>query len=436
MHHETAIALARFGLGPRADETPPADPRGWVLSQLQGADPFALNNNDLSTNNLLIAAEYQRTVNRIKEETGVAPPNPVRDLFANGNLEYCTNALSTATPFRERLVWFWANHFSVSQVGPRSAATIAPYIREAIRPHVTGRFTDMLLAVMRHPTMLNYLNQDDSFGPNSHIGERQHKGLNENLARECLELHTVSPASGYTLADVTQFAAVLTGWTYSVNHAPYGFYFNDRAHEPGEKQVMGRTWPEGEDGGVMLLTWLATHPYTQRHIAEKLTRHFCSDTPAEADIQHIAGILRDTGGDLNAATQGVVALPSAWVPLQKLRSPQDYVVASLRAVAAPPELAKLIPPSLHNLGQQMFKAPFPIGWPDRASEWLGGEAVLTRVEFAYSVAGRMPQIDPAAMGDQILGPLMHADTLAAMRHAGSRRDALALLLSSPEFQRR
>jgi uncharacterized protein (DUF1800 family) len=290
--------------------------------------------------------------------------------------------------------------------------------------------------VERHPAMLAYLDQSSSVGPDSIMGERRHRGLNENLARECLELHTVTPAAGYTQADVTSFARMLTGYMIQMGQEPRGTRYNANAHEPGQQTVMGQTWPEGEQGAEAILVWLANHPSTQHHLAEKLVRHFVADDPAPHDVAKIEAVLRNTGGDLGDVSRALVALPSAWMPLTKLRTPQDYVIASLRAVGARPEMEPQLPKTVDHLGQGVFAAPFPIGWPDRASDWAGPEAMLQRVDFAYQFAARVTDQEPADIAERTLGPLLSAETLTEIRHAGSRQDGLTLLLASPEFQRR
>jgi uncharacterized protein (DUF1800 family) len=284
--------------------------------------------------------------------------------------------------------------------------------------------------------MLAYLDQSNSVGPDSVVGEHRHRGLNENLARECLELHTVTPQAGYTQADVTSFARMLTGYMIQMGEEPRGTKYNERAHEPGEQTVMGRTWPDGEQGVEAILVWLADHPSTQHHLAEKLVRHFVSDDPAPHDVARIETVLRDTGGDLGEASRALIELPSAWQPLTKLRTPQDYVVASMRAVGARPEMEPQLPNAVSHLGQPVFGAPFPIGWPDRASDWAGPEAMLQRVDFAYQFAARITDQEPADVAERTLGPLLRAETLTEIRRAGSRQDGLTLLLASPEFQRR
>ena len=429
MDNHAAQALIRFGLGRRGGEPLPADPAGWLRGQLQGADggppgPSAADG--------FAAVVRDREAKREGEGAGL-----VRALFKAEMDALVGHALTTATPFRERLVRFWANHFTVSVRGGRTPALGGDYVRSAIRPHVTGRFGDMLLAVMRHPAMLLYLDNAGSFGPGSPGGIRQGKGLNENLARECLELHTLSPAASYTQADVTAFARVLTGWSVANGERePAGFVFRPGMHEPGQQMVMGRSLPEGEAGGVAALAFLADHPATHRHLATKLVQHFVADAPPPAAVRRVEGVLRDTRGDLGQAAAALVSLPEAWQPLAKLRMPQDYVLAALRAADLPEDKRPDAAAIMRGLGQPLFGAPFPIGWTDRAADWSGPEAMMRRVDWAYGVSGRLAAADPVALADSALGPLLTPATAAAMQHAGSRRDALTLLFTSPEFQRR
>jgi uncharacterized protein (DUF1800 family) len=444
MDMNAAIAMSRFGLGHRRDQPLPDNAKAWLRSQL--TDPDTTPSDGLMDTAQALA--LLAAVGREQHEIALSHPGaavsevdkPVLRAFQQRThaeqQALLANALVTATPFRERLVWFWANHFTVATKSRPTSATAGPYVREAIRPHVTGRFGDMLLAVMRHPCMLGYLDQAGSVGPNSPVGLRKAKGLNENLARECLELHTVTPACGYTQADVTNFAKVLTGWSFRANQEPLGFVFKPETHEPGEQTVMGRRWPDGEEGGVQLLAWLATHPATYHHLAVKLVRHFVADTPDPADVAVIENTLRNTQGDLGAAAQALIELPHAWEPLTKLRTPQEYVVAVMRAVGAQPDYEPKLVGMVDGLGQGVFKAPFPIGWPDRAADWASPEAILQRVDFAYQFSARVSDQDPVAVAQATLGPLLRDQTLAQIKGAGSRQDALTLLFACPEFQRR
>jgi uncharacterized protein (DUF1800 family) len=359
-----------------------------------------------------------------------------RELYRTQGLAAVARAVTTRTPFRERLVWFWTNHFTISLRHGGCAAVAGAFVQEAIRPHITGRFQDMVLAVVRHPAMLIYLDNARSVGPDSIGGERSHRGLNENLARECMELHTVTPASGYTQADVTAFARILTGWSIELNNDPAGFLFRPRIHEPGEQTVMGHRFPEGEEGGIDALRFLANHPATHHALATKLVRHFVADSPPPDAVRNIEGILRDTGGDLGAASAGLVGLKEAWTPGIKVRTPLDLVVASFRALDVPADPSPPYLGILAGLGQPLWNAPAPNGWSDTAAEWVAPEAMMRRIDWAFAVSGRIGQRDPMALADAALGPLLRPETQMAMAHAGSRREAMTLLLTSPEFQRR
>ncbi|HEY6431181.1 MAG TPA: DUF1800 domain-containing protein [Acetobacteraceae bacterium] len=425
----TAQALVRFGLGRRGSEPVPTDPHAWLRAQIRQPDPAA----DQPVPDLGAAMQGLRAdrQNRMFGAESAGHGNFRRDALA-----MLSWSLVTPAPFRERLVWFWSNHFTVSSRRPQCEGLIGPFVANAIRPHVTGRFEDMLLAVIRHPAMLIYLDNANSVGPQSPAGRNGKRGLNENLARECMELHTLSPAAGYTQADVTNFARILTGWSIDFDGGSYGFRFRPAAHEPGPITLMGRTFPPGEAGGVEALSFLANHPATHHELAAKLARHFIADAPADGDVRQIEGVLRDTRGDLGAAAELLIGMESAWRPDAKLRSPLDFTVATLRALN-PPSITPQALGALGLLGQPLWSAPQPNGWPDRAADWATPEGMLRRIDFAYSIAGRAGgQADPVALADATLGPLLRPATQDAIRRAGSRRDAVALLLASPEFQRR
>ncbi len=429
MDSTAAQAMIRFGLGRRGQENVPTDPAAWLRSQLTGPDAGPPGPSVADG----FAAIRQARADKPQPGT----PGPLQILFKGEADALVANAIATATPFRERLVWFWANHFTVSLRNGRTGAFGGDFVRTAIRPHVTGRFGDMLLAVMRHPAMLLYLDNAGSVGPASPVGQRTGKGLNENLARECLELHTVSPASGYTQADVTSFARVITGWSVANgDKEPAGFFFRPMVHEPGEHTVLGRSVPPGEEGGIAALGFLATHPSTYRHLAAKLVQHFVADAPPPAATRRIEAVLHDTGGDLAQAASALVGLGDAWQPLAKLRSPQDYVLAAMRAADLPEDRRPDAVAVMRGLGQPLFGAPFPIGWPDRAVDWAGPEAMMRRVDWAYGLSGRSASLDPAEVAQASLGPLLTDATSTAIQRAGSRRDGLTLLFTSPEFQRR
>jgi uncharacterized protein (DUF1800 family) len=433
MDARTAIAAIRFAQGRRPTDPVPGDPVAWLDSQLAPGLPGPQLPEDLpATLPAVFMARLED--NAHFRAGGMGRPNQSR-IVREESAAALALSIDGQQGFRERLVAFWANHLTVDR--RKVPYFVGSYTRDVIRAHVTGRFEDMLLAMARHPAMLDYLDNAGSVGPNSPVGRRSRRGLNENLAREILELHTVSPAAGYTQADVTSFAAILTGWSVNGGREPFGFIFRAQAHEPGPKTVMGRTFPEGQEGGVMALTWLARHEKTHRHLATKLVRHFVADDPPPAAVERIYGVLRDTRGDLGAAARALVALPEAWdPPLTKLRSPQDYMISILRAVSAPPDFAVRAFSLVQFLGQPWWAPPAPIGFPDNAAAWASPEMLLRRIEFANGVAWRGRGQDASELAEAVLGPLTRPETLRATARAGSAREALTLVLASPEFQRR
>ena len=432
MSRDAAIAVTRFGLGARPAELAEAarDPRGWLGTQVEHLAPvpeaLAAAAPDPAT-----ALETTFTQQRAQPD-----PNPVQLAYRGFTTELVSWLATTATPFLERWALFWANHFTVSLRGGNPGALVGDYFLNTIRANCLGRFEDMALAVARHPAMLRYLDQSQSMGPNSALGSRTRRGLNENFARELMELHTVSPAAGYTQADVTQLASVLTGWSAG-NPGPSPFVFRAMMHEPGDKTVLGRTYVQGEAAGEQAIRFLASHPATWRHLAQKLACHFVADDPPPAAIAAIEARLAETGGDLKQAARAVIALPQAWGSAQaKLRTPIELVIAAFRAfdfVLPPP--ARLAPFAI--LGQQFFLAPAPNGWPDRTEAWAGPEAMLRRIEWAGTYIRRLPEPpDPRAVLDATLGPLADAPTRFNVGNAETARDGLVVLLGAPAFQRR
>ncbi|MBW8269488.1 DUF1800 domain-containing protein [Caldovatus aquaticus] len=469
MEIQSVVASVRFGLGRRPDDPVPADPAAWLERQL-AAPPaplpaegyagipaaFAAIRADRETARAAREAQARMAGSdgaaRREGAEGMAAPEPPPGpagapppaferprLIRAAGQAWLAHALATEAAFPVRLANFWLNHFTVSRRHPDAGAFLGDFLRTAIHPHVTGRFADMLLAVARHPAMLIYLDNAGSVGPNSRAGLRLGRGLNENLAREILELHTLGRAGGYAQADVTALARILTGWSVEGRREPLGFVFRAAAHEPGEKVLLGRRFAEGEEGGIAALRWLAEHPATHRHLATKLVRHFVADDPPPAAVDRVFATLRDTRGDLGAAARALIRLPQAWSPpLTKLRAPLDYTLAVLRALGMPPDLAAGIAfRDLPRLGQPLWAAPAPNGWADQAAEWAAPEGILRRIEWAHALAGRAARrVDARALAAAVLGPLAHPDTLREAGRAGSARDALTLVLASPEFQRR
>ncbi|MBN9451840.1 MAG: DUF1800 family protein [Bosea sp.] len=353
-------------------------------------------------------------------------------------------ALAAETGFSERLVMFWSNHFCIGATKSTIGRIMAgAYEREAIRPHVFGRFEDMLIAAESHPAMLDFLDNRQSIGPNSPAGRRQGRGLNENLAREIMELHTLGVSGGYSQGDVTNLARILTGWTMAGRDGrlgfPGSFIFNPGQHEPGVTPLLGRDYAQPDLAqGVAALTDLARQPATAHFIATKLVRHFVADDPTPPLVEALAATFRDSGGDLGAVYRALIGNDAAWMaPATKIRSPQEFMLASYRALGRKPDFGQIIGP-VGVMGQPFWQPSGPNGYADSNAAWGSAEGLKTRVDVAAGwgrqAAGSVA--DPRVLADDILGPLLSPETKQAVARAESKPQAIALLLMSPEFQRR
>ena len=443
----SALALNRFGLGARPDEPPPADPQRWLLAQLEAYDPLPAAWKPLARTPALV--EVWNTMQRSVRQAPEGLRSGIREAYLReGRREYqaavgarTTSALQADTPFAERLVHFWSNHFAVSVDKLLIVGLAGSFEADAIRPHVMGRFEDLLLAVVRHPAMLLYLDQAQSAGPGSMAGARG-RGLNENLAREILELHTLGVRSGYTQDDVKEFARALTGWTLPGDAAAATgatFRFVPALHEPGPRTILGKTYAdEGEAQARAVLHDLVVSPATARHVARKLARHFVADDPPQALVERLADTFARTGGDLPSVYRELVASPLAWVPgPAKFKSPWDWTVSSLRAMGrravAPGQAANL----LTQLGQPVWRPGSPAGYADVATTWAAPDALMRRVEVAQRLAQEAGDaVDARSLAPRVLPGSLGEATAAAIARAESGGTALALLLVSPEFLRR
>jgi uncharacterized protein (DUF1800 family) len=376
-------------------------------------------------------------------EQRTPPPLPQRIFLAEAKARFCGTIHAPRIGFGERLAIFWANHFAISATKGGNVRMIAgAFEREAIRPHVFGRFADMLLAVETHPAMLFFLDNQQSFGPDSMAGQNRKRGLNENLAREILELHTLGVNGGYTQEDVTSLARIITGWTVVGREGrlgdPGSFAFFANAHEPGQARLLGRIYADaGFEQGKAALLDLARHPATATHIAEKLARHFVADTPPAALVDRLAATFRATDGDLAAVSTALVEAKEAWATdLTKLRSPLEFSIAILRATDARPEPQPILG-ALYVMGQPLWQPAGPNGFPDTFDAWASPEALKTRMDIANAAAARTAdRFDPPGFIEARLGPLLSEDTRSAVARAESRTQGLAIAFMSPEFQRR
>jgi uncharacterized protein (DUF1800 family) len=458
-----AIAANRFGLGARPGDLAPigTDARGWLRAQLHGGAPQLQSDALQSTEQILAGAEPILRERREARQAGNADaaavakvamrlPQYLRPIYVNDARAWVHAALLSNRPFAERLVHFWSNHFAVSIDKQAVLGIAGSFEREAIRPHVMGRFGDMLLAVETHPAMLLYLDNQQSVGPNSMLAQRAAQrgrtlGLNENLAREILELHTLGVDAGYTQIDVTSFAKVLTGWSLGggqgrLASGPAGtFVFRPEVHEPGVQTVARKRYAQADQAqGIAVLGDLAVAAPTARHIATKLARHFIADDPPAAAVERIARAFERSGGDLPAVYAAVIDSPEAWDSANvKFKTPQDYLFSLGRGLALPPESEARVVSAFDLLGQRAFAPGSPAGWPDRSSDWDGASALMKRIELSDAVAQKLSdQRDAAQLAPQLLGGTLSAATRESIARAASPAQALTLLLTAPEFLRR
>jgi uncharacterized protein (DUF1800 family) len=284
--------------------------------------------------------------------------------------------------------------------------------------------------------MLYYLENDTSVGPNSPIGIKEHRGINENLGRECLELHTLGVGSGYTQRDVTAFAEILTGRTVNWDPDTAGFVFRADMHEPGPKMFMGHEYAEGLESSESALEWIARHPATRRHIATQMVRHYVNDVPPPSCVARVDKVLNDTDGDLRQAMFAIIDMDEAWAPLTKFRAPVEHIVAVQRALDLPDQPDSALFGASIILGQRFMGPILPNGWPETADDWLAGGSLLKRADWAMTQASRPGAPAAGMVAQATLGDHCSPSTRAAMKACPTPAEALATLFASPEFMRR
>lgn len=465
-----AIAANRFGLGARPGDLQAigGDARGWLRAQIASAPPLIETTGLQSTQQILSGAEpivrARREARRARADGAVDAdadakaiadiamrlPQYLRPLYADDARARLHAALLSERPFAERLVHFWSNHFAVSVDKQAVLGIAGSFEREAIRPRIFGRFRDLLLAVEMHPAMLLYLDNQQSVGPDSMLARRAAQrgrtlGLNENLAREILELHTLGVDTGYTQADVTSFAKVLTGWSLGggegqlANGPPGTFVFRPQVHEPGSQTVLHKRYAQADQAqGIAVLCDLAAAPPTARHIATKLARHFIADDPPAAAVERIARAFERSGGDLPVVYAAVIDSPEAWdLAVVKFKTPQDYLFSLARGLSLPPESEPRLLAAFEQLGQRQFAPGSPAGWPDRSSDWDGASALMKRIELSDAVAQKLSdRRDAKQLAPQLLGATLSTATSESIARAASPAQGLTLLLTAPEFLRR
>lgn len=485
-----AVATNRFGLGVRGGESvsdglAAERPAHWLTQQLGWylplPEPWAV-----VPDTVQVMADQAAAARRVRDSDEAQRPQARQQLRQAAQRTYdnavnarVTTALTTSTPFVERLVHFWSNHFAVSADKPAVTALAGAFERDAIRPNVLGRFEDLLLAAERHPAMLQFLDQVRSVGPDSvgaqrQAGQRQGRapGLNENLSREILELHTLGARSVFGQDDVTEFARALTGWGVDNgesaaqpdapgaaradnanrpasrqraaarierdSHAP-GFVFRPQLHQPGERRLLGKRYPqEGQAQALAILHDLASAEATARHLASQLACHFVADVVPPDLVDRLAQTYLRNGGELVPVYRALIEWPRAWAPEPaKFKTPWDWVISSLRGLDAE-DRPNLRPAQwLKQLGQPVWRPGSPAGFDDVAASWAGPDALMRRAEAAQRFAAMLGgRIDARQLAPELLPGTLSQATADEIARAESPRSALALLLMSPEFMRR
>jgi len=445
-------AAAKSGASP-ASEAAPAQPAADAKAQkrnlslnsiamdISGKEP-AMKPPDSGGGNVAMAPAEAMPPNAAKPPA--QPLNIIQKTYRAEALARLQRAVIADCGFVERLVAFWSNHFCISaNKGGLARMWAGSFEREAIRPHVLGRFGDMLKAVEQHPAMLFFLDNQQSLGPESRAGQNRKRGLNENLAREIMELHTLGVGGGYSQDDVTSLARIITGWTFAGRQGQLGtpgsFVFNANAHQPGPQLLLGKTYENnGVAQGEAALADIARHPSTAKFIAAKFARHFVADDPPPALVARLQEIFRRTDGDLKALTLALLDSDEAWqAPLTKLRSPYEFLVATGRLLGRIPEDPGRYLGSLNLLGQPLWSPSGPNGFPDTNAAWAAPEGMKLRLDISAQLASRLADsIDPRDLLELVAADAASPETRRTIEHAESRQQALALLLMSPEFQRR
>ncbi len=462
------IALSRFGLGARYRQRAPDDPRRWLLDQFDRYDPSPGGIAGARTAKGTVAAfmEHRAIRREMRQQRNMAAnsgqeqrrPPEARQYNRSARRKYMADAttrglvaIRSEAPFVERMVHFWSNHFAVSVAKRQVTPFAGPYEFGAIRPHVLGNFGTMLRAAVLDPAMLLYLDQIRSIGPNSPAAVRaarrgrREPGLNENLAREILELHTLGVDGGYSQADVTEFARALTGFTFAglrrarnSTELGNGAAFAAMIHEPGTRTILGKNYRQsGGQQALAILEDIATHPATARHVATKLARHFSADEPPTSLVQRLERAFLRSSGDLPTVYRSLIEAPEPWRDAHtKFRTPWDWSIAALRATGTeempPRRFARL----QNELGQQVWAPKSPAGYADTAAGWAGPDALIRRIETAERIGNTALDRDSRTLARTLFPDTLNDSTATAVARAESPAQGLALLLASPEMMRR
>ncbi|KEP71626.1 hypothetical protein DL1_01050 [Thioclava dalianensis] len=452
---QATLAAIRFGYGLSPDQPAPRGPAA-LLDQLKGPDTAAQQFPVPDTALFLTHLNAMKTAQRARRQKEPGAEEAVKT--ATGDLSrtwlagmrgQMARAAFSDQGFRERLAFFWCDHFTVvSKTGPTLLGPDA-FAEDAIRPHLATTFPQMLRAAVTHPAMLLYLDQNRSVGPQSKFGLKRHVGLNENLGRELMELHTLGVGAPYTQTDVRQLAKLLTGLGFN---SQQGFVFHPNWAQPGAETVLGKRYG-GETPAKLsdiydALDDIALNPATAHHLAHKLAVHFVSDSPDPAFVAHIAQRYSATKGDLPATYAALLEHPAAWAPRrEKTRQPWDFLAASLRAMAPPADLVarlddkktrQFIRNPLTAMGQRYQSPNGPNGWAEDARAWITPQALSDRINWSMRMSSFLERYlpDPRVFLHTALGDAASPALITAAARASNKREGNGLILASADFNRR
>jgi len=466
------IALDRFGYGARFKQSPPDNPKAWLKAQIKPADyPStdwtsiaaleALHNfkkrrknekDNPKKNNKSANKKSQKNMMSMQADNQDSNMQSMSDVDSNSLRKYINRQSQSLTndaikqsiradeTFQYRLVDFFSNHFSVSMNSINLKAMAPTLEREAIAPNIDTYFAKMLVDVTTHPAMIIFLNNERSSGPNSPFAKkRKNRGLNENLAREILELHTLGVQGGYSQDDVIELAKAISGWSIAKGKRvkKHGFVFNKAMHEPGTRTVLGKKYAQkNHQQGIDILKDLSVHPSTAQFMSQKIAQHFIADQPPKALVDDMTTAWVKSSGHLKTVLGAMIDHPLSWQPQkQKFKTPRDFVISACRACGKKNVPKPGASTTLKLLGQTPFEAGSPAGYGDSVDDWNGAEALMTRIEWADHLSASA-KVNPIKAVQTALGSNVSDNTLTAIKRAESREQGLALMLMSPEFLRR
>ena len=440
----TVHAFSRFGFGGRPSDGAPTDIRAWLTAQLSEPDPlaYAQPTTDQALDLLCRWSQSSTLTSKtqLQAQFDAQYQAEISNIYAN--------AVTTSRPFRERLVWFWMNHFGLLRNRAETMITSGPFVREAIRPFVTGTFAGLLQAAIRHPALLFSLDNVMNIGPDSSVGVRMAKvgrpsSVNQNLGREALELFSVGVDGGYSQADVMALSSLLTGLQVNMGADQKCYEYDPLRSEPGTQVLLGQSFNGSEAGCSAAIEMLATHPATYLHLATKLVIHFVSDTPSATDVQMIASVLTSTGGDLRAASLAITQLANAWSPLEKVRTPSDHAIGILRALSASAAETATLGYEVQWALNLPWNSKFANGWSDQAIDWIVPAQIEKRLWCCSVLANALAKLRAsqtgvvASAGNASVFPfLTPAVTSAIASLKGGVANQLTVLFTLPEFLRR